>query len=67
MDEKKAIPFPVISLTKDEYARVELVAARKGITVEEAASLLVSGAMAKRIRRNTGKAPARVYAMKKKG
>lgn len=56
------VPVP---LSKAERALVEQIAARDGISLEEAASRLVSEALARRVRRRTGKAPARVYVMPK--
>ena len=53
-------------LSEKELALVQRIAARDGCTVEEAASRLVSEAIAKRVRRKTGKGPARVYGMKGK-
>lgn len=57
------MPDAVTQLSEKEMALVKRIAARDGCTVEEAASRLVSEAIAKRVRRKTGKGPARVYGM----
>lgn len=55
-------PLP---LSPDEAAQVKRIAKRDGISDEEAATMLVQAALARRVRKRTGKAPARVYAMRK--
>lgn len=60
------MPDSVTQLSEKEMALVRRIAKRDDCTVEEAASRLVSEAIAKRVRRKTGKAPARVYGMGKK-
>ena len=51
-------------LSKEEEALAKEIARRKGITVKEAATLVVQACIARRMRKRTGKAPARVYPMK---
>jgi hypothetical protein len=55
-----------LSLSNAELEQVRKIARREGISVEEAASKLVQSALARRVRRRTGKAPARVYSIKKR-
>lgn len=54
------------ALTKAELEMVKRIADRDGITEDEAASRLVSAALARRVKKRTGKVPAKVYAMKRK-
>lgn len=54
-----------VALTEKEQAAIRAIAERDGISEDEAASRLVSEQLARRVRRNTGKAPAKVYPMKK--
>lgn len=49
-----------------ELAVLEQIAKRDGITVEEAATNLGKAALARRVKKRTGKAPARVYDMRRK-
>lgn len=58
-------PFPV-PLTKEEYERVERLAKKHGTTVDEMADALFSGELEKRVKRKTGKHPAKVYKFRKK-
>lgn len=55
-----------VPLTKAERALVQRVAARDGISEEEAATRLVQSALARRVRRRTGKGQAKVYGMNKR-
>jgi len=55
-----------VSLGKDEMEAVRRIAKREGISEEEAATRLVQSALARRVRRRTGKAPAKVYGMRRK-
>lgn len=57
---------PQTSLSKAERLMLKRIADRDGITEDEAASNLVSAALARRVKKRTGKAPARVYSMKRK-
>jgi predicted kinase len=54
------------TLTKQERELVRRIADRDGVTEDEAATRLVKQALARRVKRRTGKAPARVYEMKRK-
>lgn len=58
---------PDVALSGPELELVKRVAVRDGISEEEAATLLVKGAIARRVKRRTGKNPARVYSMRKRG
>lgn len=44
--------------------QVRRIAKRDGVSVEEAATKLVQSALARRVRRRTGKGPAKVYGLK---
>lgn len=55
-----------LALSKKEMEQVERVAKQKGISTDEAATLLFSAGLAKRVKRSTGKSPAKVYSMKKR-
>lgn len=55
-----------LSLSKDEAQLAKEIAKQKGITEEEAASLVIKGAIARRVKKRTGKSPARVYSIKRK-
>lgn len=57
------VPVP---LTDKELAAIQAIAERDGISVDEAASRLVSEQLARRVRRNTGKAPAKIYTMRRR-
>lgn len=52
------------NLTKDELAVVQKIADRDGVSLDEAATRLTKQALARRVKKRTGKAPARVYPMK---
>lgn len=54
------------ALTAKELELVERVARRDGITVDEAATNLAKAGLARRVRKRTGKGPARVYGFKKR-
>ncbi len=54
-----------ILLTDREREMLRSVAEAEGITEEEAASRLVSQAIARRMKRNTGKTPAKIYPIKR--
>ena len=45
---------------------VKKIAERDGITVDEAATNLAKAGLARRVRKRTGKGPARVYGLKRK-
>jgi len=44
-----------------ERAAIEAVAAQRGVTFEEAIEQLAKEGLASRVRKKTGRAPARVY------
>lgn len=54
-----------VLLNDNELALLRAYAEAEGITEDEAASRLVSEALARRVRRNTGKTPAKIYSIKK--
>jgi hypothetical protein len=54
------------TLTKSERELVKRIADRDGVTEDEAATRLVKQALARRVKKRTGKAPARVYPIKGK-
>lgn len=56
-----------VTLSDKEARLVRELAQRDGITQEEAATRLVQSALARRVRKRTGKAPAKVYGMKRRG
>ncbi len=61
------IPFPaIVALTADEMALIEAIAKRYGITADDAATAMTQAAIAKRIKRSTGKAPAKVHPIRGK-
>lgn len=53
-----------VFLTDKERELLRLVAESEGITEDEAASRLVSNALAQRVKRKTGRTPAKVYQIK---
>lgn len=53
------------ALTKAEREMVKKIAERDGVTEDEAASRLVSAAIARRVKKRTGKVPAKVYGFKR--
>jgi hypothetical protein len=60
-------PFPVnLSLTGEEYRLLEQIAQRFGVTVEDAALAIANAEVAYRVRRKTGKTPAKVYSFKRR-
>jgi hypothetical protein len=61
MDSK----VPAIALTDRELALVQAVATERGISVEEAFEQLAREAIEQRFRKHTGRAPARVYPMRR--
>lgn len=54
------------NLTQRERELVKRIAVRDGVSEDEAATRLVKAALERRVRRRTGKGPARVYGMKKR-
>lgn len=57
------VPVP---LSDKEMDQVKRIAERDGVSIDEAASRLFSEGMARRVKKRTGKAPAKVYAMRKR-
>lgn len=57
---------PDTALTKEEAELIKRVAKIYGITEEEAHTNLAKAALARRVRRRTGKSPAKVYGFKKR-
>lgn len=55
-----------VPLTKGEREVIAAIAARDGISEEEAATRLVSAAIARRVKKKTGKTQAKVYGFRKK-
>ena len=55
-----------VPLSPAERALVKRIADRDGITEDEAATNLVKTALARRVKKRTGKNPARVYSLPKK-
>lgn len=53
-----------VALSARERELTQRVADLYGLTLEQAASALVQAALARRVRKRTGKAPARVYSVK---
>lgn len=54
------------AFTANELELIERVAQRDGISNDEAATNLGKAALARRVRKRTGKGPARVYSIKRK-
>jgi len=52
-----------LALSPAERAMMERIATRDGVSIDEAATRLVQAALARRVRRRTGKGPARVYSI----
>lgn len=53
------------SFTKAEREMVTHLAERDGISLDEAAERLFKTALARRVRKRTGKGPAKVYGLKR--
>jgi hypothetical protein len=53
-------------LSKAEAELAAKIAKSRGITIEEAAELIVKKSIAHRVRMRTGKGPARMYGYKKR-
>lgn len=54
------------NLTRSERELVQKIADRDGVTLDEAASRLGKQAIARIVKRRTGKTPAKVYSLKGK-
>ena len=59
-------PEVSVPLSDEEMARVKKIAKRDGVTEDEAATRLFSEGLARRVKKRTGRAPAKVYTMRKK-
>ena len=55
-----------IALTEAEAQLAARIAEREGISVEQAATMVVKASIARRMKKRTGKSPARVYGIPKK-
>lgn len=55
-----------VVLNKKEAELAEEIARRFGLTVEEATTLVVKACIARRIKKRTGKAPAKVYGLRRR-
>jgi hypothetical protein len=55
-----------VSLTKKEAELAELIAKQIGLTTEEATTLVVKACIARRMKKRTGKSPARVYSIRRR-
>lgn len=55
-----------LPLSKTEMEAVRRIAHRDGISLEEAATKLVQSALARRVRRRTGRGPAKVYGLRRR-
>lgn len=53
------------ALSERERQAIEQVAQQRGIAFEEAVEQMAKEGLASRVRRKTGKAPARVYELRK--
>ena len=51
------------NLSPKEHALLKTIADRDGISEDEAATNLVKAALARRVKKRTGKSPAKVYSM----
>lgn len=60
------VPDESTTFTKAELAVITRIAERDGVTVEEAATRLGQEALARRVKKRTGKTAARVYPMRKR-
>ena len=54
------------ALSERERAAIEEVARQRGITFEEAVEQMAKEGLASRVRRKTGRAPAKVYDLRRK-
>lgn len=55
----------IATLTRAERDMVQKIADRDGVTLEEAATRLAKQGLARRVKKRTGKPPARVYSIKR--
>lgn len=61
MDPEEKIPF-----SQAEREIVKKIADRDGISEDEAASKLFSRALSRKVKRKTGRPPAKVYSIRRK-
>jgi predicted kinase len=54
------------ALSERERQAIEQVAQQRGITFEEAVEQMAKEGLASRVRRKTGRAPAKVYELRRK-
>ena len=62
---QKDVKKQPLDLSDAEMGVVRRIAKHEGITEDEAATQLVQKEIARRVRRRTGKGPARVYGLKR--
>lgn len=55
-----------VAITAKDLDLIQRVAKRDGISEDEAATNLAKAGLARRVRKRTGKGPARVYGFKKR-
>lgn len=60
------MPAEQTALTDRERKAVEQVAEQRGISFDEAIEQMAKEGLASRVRRKTGKAPAKVYELRRK-
>lgn len=58
-------PDKELPLSEAEMKVVRAIAKRDGVTEDQAATKLVQAALERRVRKRTGKGPAKVYSMRK--
>ncbi len=57
-----AVPFPAtVALSDKEQELIDAIAKRYGISADDAATAMTQAAIAKRVKRHTGKSPAKVF------
>jgi hypothetical protein len=61
-----AAPTEQTALSERERLAIEQVAQQRGISFEDAAEQLAKEGLASRVRRKTGRAPARVFEIRRK-
>lgn len=60
------MPVEHTALSDRERQAVEMVAQQRGVTFDEALEQMAKEGLAARVRRKTGKAPAKVYELRRK-
>lgn len=60
------VPAEQTALSEKERQAVQQVADQRGVSFEEAAEQMAKEGLASRVRRKTGRAPARVYDLSRK-